>query len=121
MAVESVASASNLQMDYMKLLIAQLQNQNPLEPMSNTEMASQMAQFSQLQQLEGMNKSFSEVLRKTELQYANSLVGQRVVFSAADGQLASGVVEAVGITSDGIILKVGNYEVELDALWAISS
>ncbi|MHC4424212.1 MAG: flagellar hook capping FlgD N-terminal domain-containing protein, partial [Planctomycetota bacterium] len=49
--VSSTASASDIQMDYMKLLITQLQNQNPLEPLSNNEMASQLAQFSSLQQL----------------------------------------------------------------------
>jgi flagellar basal-body rod modification protein FlgD len=119
MPVESITSASNLQMDYMKLLITQLQNQNPLEPLSNTEMASQMAQFSQLQQLENMNGSFSQVLQKTELNYANSLMGKTVVFAGSDGELTSGAVEAIGIYDDGIVLKVGEYEVALDALWAI--
>lgn len=119
MAVESTTSASSLQMDYMKLLITQLQNQNPLEPMNNTEMASQMAQFSQLQQLEDMNGSFSKVLEKTELNYANSLMGKKIVFAGSDGQLTSGTVEAIGIYDDGIVLKVGDYEVNLDAVWAI--
>jgi len=119
MAIQPTLSASSLQMDYMKLLIAQLQNQNPLEPMSNTEMASQMAQFSQLQQLETMNTTFSDVLQKTNLNYANSLIGKTVVFSGSDGTLTSGKVEAVGIYDDGIVLKVGDYEVELDALWAV--
>ena len=61
MSVSSIASASDMQMDYMKLLVTQLQHQNPLEPLSNNEMASQLAQFSQLQQLESMNSSFAEV------------------------------------------------------------
>ena len=56
MAIESTMStASEIQMDYMKLLVVQLQNQNPLEPLNNNEMASQLAQFSQLSQLETMN------------------------------------------------------------------
>ncbi|GAI50373.1 unnamed protein product [marine sediment metagenome] len=62
----STSSASNIQMDYMKLLITQLQNQNPLEPLDNNEMASQLAQFSQLQQLETMNNSFSQSLATAE-------------------------------------------------------
>jgi flagellar basal-body rod modification protein FlgD len=68
----------------MKLLIAQLQNQNPLEPLDNNEMASQLAQFSQLQQLESMNSSFSEVLSLTNRSYANSLLGKNVTFYAED-------------------------------------
>lgn len=82
--VSPTVSATSIQMDYMKLLIAQLQNQNPLEPLDNNEMASQLAQFSQLQQLESMNTSFSEVLSLTNRSYANSLLGKNVTFYAED-------------------------------------
>lgn len=82
--VSPTVSATSIQMDYMKLLIAQLQNQNPLEPLDNNEMASQLAQFSQLQQLESMNSSFSEVLSLTNRSYANSLLGKNVTFYAED-------------------------------------
>ncbi len=85
MATESLASsASDIQMDYMKLLITQLQNQNPLEPMDNSDMASQLAQFSQLSQLETMNSSFAEVLATTNRSYANSLLGKNVTFYSED-------------------------------------
>ncbi len=78
--VSATNTASNIQMDYMKLLITQLHNQNPLEPLDNNEMASQLAQFSQLQQLESMNTNFAKVLATTELTYANSLIGKEVSF-----------------------------------------
>jgi len=61
-STSAIGTASDIQMDYMKLLITQLQNQNPLEPLNNNEMASQLAQFSQLQQLESMNSTFAQVL-----------------------------------------------------------
>ena len=80
MSTSATTSASNIQMDYMKLLVTQLQNQNPLKPMDNNEMASQLAQFSQLQQLESMNTSFSDVLATTNRSYANSLLGRNVTF-----------------------------------------
>lgn len=80
MASVEASSASQIQMDYMKLLVSQLQNQNPLEPMDNDQMASQLAQFSQLSQLEGMNSSFAEVLSTTNRNYANSLLGKNVTF-----------------------------------------
>src|SRR4030043_1746709 len=88
-------SASTIQMDYMKLLITQLQNQNPLEPLDNNEMASQLAQFSQLQQLESMNTSFSDVLAGIQRTYAASLIGKEVSFVGGDwagaGELTRGV------------------------------
>ena len=82
MSTSEIASASSIQMDYMKLLITQLQNQNPLEPMDNNEMASQLAQFSQLSQLETMSSSFQEVLAITNRSYANSLLDKNVTFYA---------------------------------------
>jgi len=107
-------TASNIQMDYMKLLITQLQNQNPLEPLDNNEMASQLAQFSQLQQLESMNTSFAKVLATTELTYANSLIGKEVSFIAetetGTTDITSGIVEQVYNNVDGeIFLRVGDY------------
>jgi len=112
--ISATNTASNIQMDYMNLLITQLQNQNPLEPLDNNEMASQLAQFSQLQQLESMNESFTKVLATTELTYANSLIGKEVSFmletetGAID--ITSGIVEQVYNNVDGeIFLRVGEY------------
>jgi flagellar basal-body rod modification protein FlgD len=83
-AMSEITSASDLQMDYMNLLITQLQNQNPLEPMDNNDMAAQLAQLSQLQQLESMNTSFSDVLSATQRNYANSLLDKTVTFYSQD-------------------------------------
>jgi len=69
-SASTVSSASDIQMDYMKLLVTQLQNQNPLEPLDNNEMAAQLAQFSELEQLENMNASFSRVLDSVQQSYA---------------------------------------------------
>ena len=105
MASIEAGSASQIQMDYMKLLISQLQNQNPLEPMDNNQMASQLAQFSQLSQLEGMNSSFADVLNTTNRNYANSLLGKQVSFymeNEKSGELEtkSGSVDSVFFDSD---------------------
>jgi len=100
MSISETASASDIQADYMKLLITQLQNQNPLEPLNNNEMASQLAQFSQLQQLEQMNSSFADVLTTVNRDYANSLLGKNVTFYSTDEQTGAlekkvGTVESV--------------------------
>jgi len=84
MNTSAVASSSKIQTDYMKLLVTQLQNQNPLEPMNNDQMASQLAQFSQLEQLESMNSNFAKVLETAEHNYANSLLDKNVTFYSAD-------------------------------------
>jgi len=88
-SISSATSASGIQADYMKILVAQLQNQNPLEPMDNNEMASQLAQLSQLGQIESLNRSFSEVLTTTRRSYADSLIGKNVTFFSEDEETAA--------------------------------
>jgi len=119
MSDSSLTSVSSAQMDYMSLLVTQLQNQNPLEPMDNKEMASQLAQFSQLEQLESMNSNFASVLATTERTYAASLIGKEVSFiaKAEDGtqDLTRGVVEEIYNDMDGeILLSVEDYAINLD-------
>ena len=121
-----INSASDIQMNYMKLLITQLQNQNPLEPMDNNEMASQLAQFSQLQQLESMNSNFASVLSTTERNYANSLIGKEISFASEDEagnrDLTSGIVEEVINNTDGeIILLTADHTVALDGVISVKN
>jgi flagellar basal-body rod modification protein FlgD len=111
-------NASSIQMDYMKLLVTQLQNQNPLEPLDNKDMAAQLAQFSQLQQMETLNSSFSRVLDSVQRSYASSLIGKEVSFEdvAQNGAVGTqtGKVEEVTMGDDGnIVLTVGDQKVNL--------
>jgi flagellar basal-body rod modification protein FlgD len=113
-------------MDYMKLLITELQNQNPLEPMDNSEMASQLAQFSQLQQLESMNSNFASVLATTERTYAGSLIGKEISFMTqttdAAQEIISGVVQEVHNDVDGeILLSVGDFTIGLDDVLTVKN
>jgi len=122
----AINTASDIQMDYMKLLVTQLQNQNPLEPMDNNQMASQLAQFSQLQQLESMNSNFANVLSSTERNYANSLIGKEISFASENetgGQdIANGIVEEVINNVDGkIILVTANHAVSLEGVISVKN
>jgi flagellar basal-body rod modification protein FlgD len=139
MPVSPIASASDIQLDYMKLLLTQLQNQNPLEPLNNNEMSSQLAQFSQLQQLESMNSNFAEVLELTNRSYANSLrsyanslIGKNVTFVAQDA-VTGNLVQKEGIVNEVYIdpnsgenllrVTVGDdeYSLVLDAVLSVKN
>jgi flagellar basal-body rod modification protein FlgD len=124
--ISAITTASDIQMNYMKLLVAELQNQNPLEPLDNKEMAMQLAQFSQLQQLETMNSSFARVLTSVELTYANSLIGKEISFfmetetGAVDIQ--SGMVEQLYNSVDGEIrLAVNGRTVSLNSVVSVKN
>ena len=122
----AINTASDIQMDYMKLLVTELRNQNPLEPLDNNQMASQLAQFSQLQQLESMDTNFADVLAVNERTYANTLIGKEVSFmaEARDGtkELTNGMVDEV-ITNNGgdILLAIGNHTATLKDIISVKN
>ena len=122
--IATPVAASDMKMDYMKLLVAQLQNQNPLEPLDNKDMAAQLAQFSQLQQMENLNTSFGQVLESVQRSYASSLIGKEVSFRAigADSMTTTrtGEVQEVAIGDEGqIILTVDDQRIDLADVLAI--
>ncbi len=124
MGNSAIASASNIQMDYMKLLSTQLRNQNPLEPMNNSDMASQLAQFSQLAQTEKLNANFEKVLSNAQLGYASSLLGRDVTFAVEDElgeqQVVTGKVDkASGGSGAEVLLGVGNHQISLDEIISV--
>lgn len=71
--------------DFLKLLVAQLQQQDPLEPVQNTEFVAQMSQLTSLEQLQDINKSFEQLIEmqlfgsyREELIFSSSLLGRMV-------------------------------------------
>ena len=80
--------------DFMKLLITQLQNQDPTSPMENTEFIAQMAQFSSLEQMTNMSTEFTKLANMLNSGEAVSLLGRSVEVSSGESSI-SGVVEAV--------------------------
>ncbi|MDN5344433.1 MAG: flagellar basal-body rod modification protein FlgD [Clostridia bacterium] len=104
--------------DFLKLLAAQLQNQDPLNPMSNTEFIAQMAQFSALEQMNNLNESFNLVrqeLQESMMLQAVSLIGKEVTATVND-QTLQGTVEKVNLTGDGAVLTVNGQQVPLSAV-----
>ena len=82
---------------FLKLLISQLQNQNPLEPMNDQEYVAQMAQFSSLEQLQNMNSSLSQNMQYNMLlsqtinnTMATSLIGKEITADSDSVGIISG-------------------------------
>lgn len=82
------------QNDFLQLLVAQMENQDPLQPESDTEMASQMAQFTSLTETTNMSSTLSEM-------QANSLIGSTVTLQESNSEsTTSGVVQSVLLGSE---------------------
>ena len=82
---------------FLKLLITQIQMQDPLEPMSATEYIAQLAQFSTVEQLQATNLHLGILYQAQAVSQAVLLIGKHV--ETADGSV-TGLVEAV-IFADG--------------------
>ena len=93
---------------FLKLLITQIQMQDPFEPMGSQEFVAQLATFSSLEQLETANVQLAILQQAEACSQAIALVGRSI--ATADGAV-SGVVEAVDFASGEPRLIVGEHEV----------
>lgn len=117
----SATSASALSNQYMTLLVTQLQHQDPLEPMNNSEMTAQLTSMSQLEKLESLDNSFSKVLAAQQQLQATDLIGKNVTFIVDEqGNLGSGTVESIDFSSDTVRLKIGESLVNMSQVSTIS-
>src|ERR1700686_4353860 len=87
------------QNDFLKLMIAQLQAQNPLEPSNANEYVNELAQLTQVEQT-------TNLAQASELSSAVGLIGRTVAFNSAQGTLVRGKVESVQSTSSGTTVTV---------------
>ena len=76
---------------FLELMITQMNNQNPLNPQDNSEFVAQLAQFSSVEGLERLNKSFNSFMSNNALQ-ASSLVGRSVSVETDKSILYSGSI-----------------------------
>jgi flagellar basal-body rod modification protein FlgD len=87
---------------FLKLLIAQMQNQDPLEPMKSSDYVAQLATFSQVEKSVEMNSRLSAVLSAVQMQQAGDLIGKTI--TSEDGE-TTGTVASAKIT-DGSVVAV---------------
>jgi flagellar basal-body rod modification protein FlgD len=78
--------------DFLKLLVSQLQNQDPLNPSDPTEFTAQLAQFSSLEQLSNVNKNLEQLVASQSLA-AMSFIGREVVAENSGFRLGDGGVD----------------------------
>ena len=100
--------------DFLKLLITQLQNQDPTSPMENTEFIAQMAQFSSLEQMTNMSTSFTQLANTLSASEASTTVGKRVEVQL-EGATISGVVEAATRGSNPMV-QINGYFYDLEKI-----
>ncbi len=106
-------SSTLTQADFLQLLVTQMTSQDPLSPVSDTDMAAQMAQFSALQTAQTTDVDV-KVLQ------ANTLLGRAVTVTDASGSQTSGLVSAVQIQAGTPQVVVNGQNYTLGQILAIA-
>ena len=116
-----VDSGSSMDKDgFLKLLVAQLKNQDPLNPMSNEEWTQQMTQFSMLEELQNMGDSLEGFTQSNSITSAANLVGKEVTLENVYGETNTGIVEKIQVWDDKINLFVDGIWRDMSDLVGVS-
>jgi len=87
------------QSDFLKLLTTQMSNQDPMNPISDTNQIAQLAQFSSLQ-------SMNALLVNSQMQGASSMIGKTVTASDTNGHSVTGTVDAAQLSSGTVYVTI---------------
>jgi flagellar basal-body rod modification protein FlgD len=105
--------------------MAQLQNQDPLKPMDDTQMIAQMAQFSALEATQQLSSVIQQSSNNQTINQAASLIGKYVQADQADGSSINGAVTGVTFTSTNgsttPTLSIGDKSVDYSTIRQVSS
>ena len=114
-APQSTDANSELGQDaFLKLLVAQLKYQDPLNPADGAEFLAQTAQFTMVEKLADLETQGQSTVTSQQQMQAAQLVGRQVTYVDATGNLVEGVVESAEYTPDGQSLTIDGQAVELD-------
>jgi flagellar basal-body rod modification protein FlgD len=120
-ATPTVTSSKSDETDaFMGLLLAQMRNQSPMDPMDDNQMISQMAQLNSLQELQKIGAAITELTQSNKFLSASNLIGKKVGYLNSDGENASGLVSSIYMEGDDIMLTIGEDEITLSDVVEVS-
>jgi flagellar basal-body rod modification protein FlgD len=107
--------------DFLKILITQLQNQDPMQPLQDREFIAQMAQFSSVEQLTNISQ-YQKLTFETIAGLSSSVgllsgsIGKEIEWINGNGEIQSGVVEAIRLKQGAAFAEVAGTEIPLDQI-----
>lgn len=107
---------------FLQLLVLQMQSQDPMNPMDNTEMVSQLAQFSALEAQTNLNESFETLSGNVDqLNFISGaqLLGKTVTGLDVDGELLTGEVESIHLDGSLVMLTVDGKLMSMASVFSV--
>lgn len=101
---------------FLQLLVAQLKNQNPTNPVSGTQFIAQTEQLAMVQTLNTMSSQQSQTLSTDQTLASTNLIGKQVTALTSTGSKITGTVQSVQVTSTGPILNIAGQNIPLSAV-----
>src|SRR5579883_2222095 len=110
------------QNDFLNLLVEQLKNQDPTNPESNLDFASQMAQFSSLSAMNNLSTSMGQFAEFSQLSDGASLIGATVTTTATDssGNMITGPVSSVSVSNGAVSVTVNGQSIPLTEITGVA-
>jgi flagellar basal-body rod modification protein FlgD len=111
---------------FLKLLVAQLQNQDPMSPMDDQSFVTELAQFNTVEQMLGVKQSIDNELGAQQASEGVAMLGKTITYSVPGiggnpATVSQGVVSGVSLASGQVQLQVGTQNVPLSGVTAVSS
>ncbi|MFC4103563.1 flagellar hook capping FlgD N-terminal domain-containing protein [Paenibacillus xanthanilyticus] len=106
--------------EFLKILVTQLKNQDPMQPLQDTDFIAQMAQFSSVEQLMNMSENMGKLSQNLGL--ASSMIGKSVEWYQSDENgtsVESGVVESIVVRDRVQYAVVDGLSIPLDKIVSI--
>ncbi|WP_129339544.1 flagellar hook assembly protein FlgD [Cellulomonas endophytica] len=106
---------------FLRLLVTQLQNQDPSSPMDSSALMTQTTQLSSMESLEALKTTMADQYALQMRMAGASLVGREVSWEAPDGTTRTGLVSSVAYSVGSPVVKVGDETLGLDEVTAITA
>ncbi|MGC8744150.1 MAG: flagellar hook capping FlgD N-terminal domain-containing protein [Verrucomicrobiia bacterium] len=116
---DRIPSKTLTQEDFLKLLVAQLKTQDPLNPMKDTEFIGQMVQFSVLEQNKTMQTTMASMNSAQQIIQANSMLGRIVQVQEEDGTISSGAVSSIVFDQNTPLIMVNGKAYQLNQVLSV--
>ncbi len=108
--------------DFIKMMVTQLQNQDPTQPEQSGQLLQQMSQIGQLQASSDLTTNLKGMVLQNQIGTAGNLIGKLVQGMDTDGSALKGVVTSVKVASDKVSLELDSGKtLGLDHITSVSA
>ena len=109
------------QSDFLTIMIAEIANQDPFEPLDNREFLGQLTQMQTLEATTALTEGLESIVLGQRISSAGALIGRAVRGVSAEGFPVEGIVDRVAIVGGEVRLGVGSFALPLENITEVTA